>query len=101
MSVVRCPRGDYREGVERIIYFTNGQSPDFVKLLAESTIEDLEDALKVLEKSDYAARRRQKVEAELKIRKMPISPKGSYTWNKWFEEEWNNIRRAAGKKQED
>ena len=98
MSVVWSPPGNYRDGVQKIIDFPNGQSPEFTNLLAQSTIEDLEDALKVLEKSDNATIRRSKVKTELGMRKKPPGHKSQSRWSKWFEKEWNDVRRAAGKK---
>lgn len=100
MSVAWIPPGDYREGVEKIIYHTDGQSEDFKELLSKSSLEDLEEALKIPEKSDNTVTRRARIKTELRIRKRPIGIKSNSAWYKWFEQEWNGIRRAAARLQE-
>ena len=102
MTKVWIPPGDYSPGVKKILYAPGTSSVLLNEIVFKASTEDLEEAMKILEKLAHTKTKRDRIKKELFLRnnKDKAYKEGGYKEDKWFQEfkeEWNRIRKAAGK----
>lgn len=89
---------DCNDRVYRIInmpIYTTVNPAGYKAMMAETSEDDLKEALRILHREDAGKERQQRIEEELHIRSRECSRLCRSAWGKKFAREWETVRQAV------
>lgn len=98
MKQKTIPLEGYTDGVRKIITRSVADQQKFKDMIRTLSMEDIKNAIQILKDYDTAKFKIKELETELRVRELPEieTPRGK--WAEEFKKEWNEMRKAAGKK---